>query len=116
MAIGEENPAYQRGEVAPPTLVCETGQYMSGPRSAIGHLWDLPLKGLRMIRGGNEYEFFQPVRSTDIITASWRLDDIKERTSSAGVPMLIVESEATYTNQNDDLLAKNRETLIYQEG
>lgn len=115
LAIGDDAPAHQSGEVAPQTLVCETGQYMSGPRSAIGHTWDLPVKGLRMIRGGNDYEFFQPVRPTDVITARWRLEDIKERTSSAGVPMLIVSSEATYTNQNDEVLAKNLETLIYQK-
>lgn len=115
LAIGDDTPAHQSGEIAPPTLVCETGQYMSGPRSAIGHLWDLPLEGWRMIRGGNEYEFHQPVRPTDVITARWRLEDIRERTTSAGMPMLIVSSEATYTNQHDDLLAKNIETLIYQK-
>jgi acyl dehydratase len=125
LAIGEDSPLYHDDEfarsagydgvIAPPTLVCETGQYMSGPRSSIGHTWDLPIEGARMIRGGNEYTFARPVRPTDVISARWRIEDIKERTTSGGVPMLIVTSEATYFNQNGDLLATNQETLIYQK-
>ena len=125
LAIGDDNPIYHDDElahsqgypgvIAPPTLVCETGQYMTGPRSAIGHTWDLPVEGVRMIRGGNDYEFSRPVVPSDIITARWRIEDIKERESSSGIPMLIVTSEATYSNQNGDLLATNRETLIYQQ-
>jgi acyl dehydratase len=125
LAMGDDNPLYHddefardagyEGVIAPPTLVCETGQYMSGPRSSIGHTWDLPVDGVRMIRGGNEYTFTRPVMPSDVITARWRIEDIKERTTSEGAPMLIVTSEAKYFNQNDDLLATNRETLIYQK-
>jgi acyl dehydratase len=125
LAVGDENLLYHDDEyarsagydgvIAPPTLVCETGQYMTGPRSAIGHTWDLPVEGVRMIRGGNDYTFSRPVRPTDVITADWRIEDIKERKTSTGVPMLIVISEAKYSNQDGDLLATNRETLIYQK-
>jgi acyl dehydratase len=125
LAIGDENPLYHDDDfakasgrpsvIAPPTLVCETGQYMTGSRDAIGHTWNLPVQGVRMIRGGNEYEFVRPVVPDDVITASWRIEDIKERTTSAGLPMLIVDSKASYTNQKGDLLAINLETLIYQK-
>jgi acyl dehydratase len=125
VSIGEDNPLYHDEEfarsngypsvIAPPTFVCETGQYMTGPRDAIGHTWDLPVQGVRMIRGGNDYEFFRPLLPGDVITADWRIDDIKERTTSSGIPMLIVQSKATYSNQHGDLLATNLETLIYQK-
>jgi len=67
-----------------------------------------------MLRGGHEYEFFQPAVPSDKISVTWRLEEMSERVSSRGAPMLIVVAAATVTNQNGELLARNRETLIYQ--
>lgn len=127
LAVGDDNPLYIDEDyarangyptvIAPPTLVCETNQFMrgsAGDRNYLGHTWDLPVSGTRLIRGGNEYTFFRPVLPTDRITARWKLAEIEEKTSSNGVPMLVAVSEATYTDQNLQTLAINRETLIYQ--
>jgi acyl dehydratase len=104
------------GAIAPPTFVCETNQYMSRSPSEdgyIGHLWELPIEG-RLIRGGNEYEFFRPLYPSDRLTVSWKIADIVERNSSSGEPLIFVISEVTYTNQDGDRIARNRETNIYQ--
>ena len=69
----------------------------------------------RLLRGGNSYEFFAPVYPFHQITATWRIVDITERTSSRGVAMLLVESEAVYTDQDGNRLARNTETIILQE-
>ena len=127
IAIGDESPLYVDDEyaraagypsvVAPPTLVCETNQYMSGRPSGdgyIGHQWALPLSGFRMIRGGNEYEFHRPVLPQHRITAQWRIVGIEEKLSGRGTPMLVVVSEVAYREQSGQLLATNRETTIYQ--
>lgn len=127
-AIGDENPLYvdegfarEHGHpdvIAPPTMICETNQYVAGPRRSdglLGHWWDIPVEGARPVRGGNEYAFHRPVLPTDVITATWRIADISEREGSDGTAMLIVRSEATYTNQDGDLLATNAETIIYRE-
>jgi acyl dehydratase len=127
LAIGDHNPLYVDDDyarragypsiIAPPTLVCETCQYAHRPPDQdgyIGHTWDLPIRGCRMIRGGHDYEFFRPVLPEDRVNVTWRLEDISEHSSSRGEPMLIVISAATYRNQRDELLARNRETLIFQ--
>jgi acyl dehydratase len=127
LAIGDDNPLYVDEDyarragypsiIAPPTLVCETCQYAHRPPDQdgyIGHTWDLPIRGCRMIRGGHDYEFFRPVLPEDCVNVTWRLEDISEHSSSRGEPMLIVISAATYRNQRDELLARNRETLIFQ--
>ncbi len=127
LAMSDENPLYSDDEyarrqgypsvIAPPTFICETNQYMNREPDAggyIGHRWRLPLEGCRELRGGHEYEFFRPVLPADRITATWRISDIQERTSSRGTPMLLLYSEAVYTNQAGEKLAVNRETIIYQ--
>jgi acyl dehydratase len=124
LAVGDDNPLWtddefarahgHPGVIAPPTLVCETNQFVGGAGGSHGHQWDLPVPGCRLIRGGNSYEFVRPVLPTHRVTVRWRLLDIRERTSSSGSPMLVVVSEATYTTQDGERLATNRETLIYQ--
>lgn len=127
LALGDDNPLYRDeafarqtrhgGIIAPPTLVCETNQPYDRQPDAdgyIGHTWDLPLPECRLLRGANEYEFFQPVRPTDRITATWRISDIYERDTRRGGLLLFVASEVTYHNQAGELLAVNRETVIYQ--
>jgi hypothetical protein len=103
--------------IAPPTLVCETNQYARRTPDTdgyIGHAWELPISGCRMIRGGHEYEFFRPLLPTDRLSVTWRLEDISEHVSPRSGPLLVAIATATYTNQRGELLARNRETLIYQ--
>ena len=125
-AVGDDNPLYTDRSfardhgfddvVAPPTLLAETNQYMTGERDAdgfLGHSWHLDVPDTRLVRGGNEYSFAKPAGPDTIVTATWRIAGMKERTTSGGVPMLIVTSEATYTDQHGDLLLTNTETLVY---
>ena len=103
--------------IAPPTLICETCQYAHRPPDGdgyIGHEWQLPITGCRLIRAGNEYEFFRPVLPSDRITVTWRLEDITERPSSRGGTQLFVTSAARYRNQHGEPLAINREIVVYQ--
>ena len=118
MATGDDNPAHLAGEVAPPTLVCETNQFTGLSRDAngyAGHGWGFHLPGTREVRGGNSYRFHQPVRPADVVTARWEVTDVTERTTGSGQSMVVVTSLATYTNQDGDLLVENEETLIYVE-
>jgi hypothetical protein len=78
-----------------------------------GHSWHLELPNTRQVRGGNSYEFHQPVRPTDVITATWRISDVSERSTGGGADMLIVTSAASYLNQYGELLATNEETIIF---
>lgn len=126
-AVGDDNRLYYDEEfarsvgyssvIAPPTLICETNQYAAVPPNEFGyagHDWGIHIEGTRLLRGGNAYEFFEPVTPSDIVTVTWKIADISERTSSAGVPLLIINSEAEYRNQEGRLLVRNQETLIIQ--
>ena len=126
LAIGDDSPLHRdeafaactahAGVIAPPTMVCETNQlYARAPdrNGYIGHTWALPIEDRGFVRGGNEYEFLQPVRPDDRVTVTWRLVELFERPSARGEPLLFVVSEARYTNQRGELLAVNRETNIH---
>ena len=67
----------------------------------------------RIIAGGTESEFFCPVRAGDTITASSIIKDIVERQGSTGNFALVIR-ETTSTNQNSELVARIRTTLIHR--
>ena len=67
-----------------------------------------------MIRAGNDYEFIRPVLPDDQIAVTWTLEDIIERKSSRGGSQLFVTSVARYYDIDNELIAVNRETLVYQ--
>ena len=65
----------------------------------------------RLLDGGIEYDFFHPVRAGDTLAALSKVKDIYERESKAG-KMFFSIIEITYTNQNGDVVAKARQTLV----
>ena len=127
LAMGDANPLYvddayareagHASVVAPATLICETCQYAHRPPDAdgyIGHEWHLPVPHSRMIRAGNDYEFMRPVLPADRISVTWRLEDIVERKASRGGTQLFVSTLATYRDAAGEVVATNRDTLVYQ--
>jgi acyl dehydratase len=127
LALGDDNPLYlddgyareagYPSVIAPPTLICETCQYSHLPLNEegyIGHDWMLPIRGCRLIRAGNEYEFMRAILPTDRISVTWTLEDIVERSRSGGGRQLFVRSVARYRDAAGELVAVNRETVVYQ--
>ncbi|MPZ23772.1 MAG: hypothetical protein GEU28_09540 [Dehalococcoidia bacterium] len=125
VAVGDNNPLYLDetfaagtrwgGIVAPPTLICETNQYATGSYrddGYVGHQWDTPA-GYAGLRGGNEYTFYRPARPDDRMTVEWRVAEAYERPGSSG-PLLCVVSDVAYRDAEGDMLASNRETMVYR--
>jgi acyl dehydratase len=118
-AIGDPNPLFQDEEyakkspyggiIAPPTFPA----MLRNPALADQVMnFDTPLKG--MLNGGNELEYFQPIRVGDTISVTAKLTDIKERAGKMG-RMLFFFAEITYTNQRGEVAVKGRQTLIRHE-
>ena len=125
-AVGDLNPLYldrafaqehgHRDVVAPPTLLAETNQYVVGEPDAdgyLGHSWHLEVPDSRLVRGGNAYEFHSYAHPDTVVTATWRIAGITERRTGAGVPMLVVDSEAEFADADGRLLLRNAETLVF---
>lgn len=103
--------------IAPPTFVCETVQYSRrepDENGYIGHAWDFPMEGWQRVRGGNAYRFHQPAVASDVLHVEWSVESVRATSDSRGQPMWVVVQLALYRNQRGELLAENRETIVYR--
>jgi len=116
-SLSDHNPLYEdeeyakksryRGKIAPPLFsITFNRQRRPQPDSRLG-------KGA--MNAGNEFEFFYPIRSGDVITSTTKLVDVKERMGRLG-RMLIVTRENTFVNQRGERVAIGRWTTITHEG
>ena len=112
-AVGDPSPLYNDeaaarktrvgGLVAPPT-------FLRSLRLERPTLPDSPFE--RLLDGGSDWEYFEPVRVGDRVTGVVRIADLWERSGRLGT-MLFTVLEFTYTNQLGELVATQRNTLIY---
>lgn len=128
-AVGDPNPLYCDEEyarnsrygsiIAPPGFICSS--WFTQPKSGT------PSTDLRgevraalekagytnpgAVNVGDECDFFIPVRAGDTIAALPKIKEIRERESAKG-KMVFTITEITYINQNGDLVAKTRGTLM----
>lgn len=64
------------------------------------------------LNGGNEYEFFEPLRPHDVLTARPRLSGLDEKPRDDGGVMLVINLEAEFYNQLGDKVLAARQTLL----
>ncbi|WP_292991685.1 MaoC family dehydratase N-terminal domain-containing protein [Mycobacterium sp.] len=67
--------------------------------------------GQRMLNGGVEFVFGQPMRPGDVITGRWRLQDATERAGRLG-QMLYLKLERELRNQRGDVVRTRIDTVI----
>lgn len=122
-AIGDPNPLYHDEEYA------EKSRYQAiiAPPGFIGN-YAYPVKVgkptprvkspfSKNLAGGNEYEFFKPVREGDVLTATTKLADLYERQGRPEIGrMLFQVIETTYKNQKGEVVARSRSTSISYQG
>jgi len=128
IAVDDLNPIYfdddaaraagHPGIVAPPNFLTAVLGWEAGPPQ--GELLEdgtekkvlIPeIDGLRLMGGGQELTFAQPVRPGDVVTARRKLVDLYQREAKFGLLTFAV-SDIVYTNQRGEHLVTCRETLI----
>ncbi len=103
-AIGDPNPRYRDGTVAPPTFLRSYDQVPPVPE------FEIPYPDI--LDGGSDWEFFEPVRAADKITVTTTVANVFEKTGNLG-EMLFVVREHRYMNQNEQTAATQNSTTIY---
>ena len=101
-AIGDPNPRW--AEEAPPTFMVALA-----PTSI--HLPEAEEFGKGWLNGGNRFEYFEPVKVGDRITATGSIADVYEKPGSSG-SLLFIVFETDYVNQHGRTVASLRGTAI----
>jgi acyl dehydratase len=120
-AIKDPNPLYRDveyakatpygGVVAPPTFI----HVFRSIGYARFQVEPMPWKNTTRLNGGNELEFYVPLRPGDVITGRAKLTDIYGRHSRSVGPMIVTVVEMTYTNQAGDVVGKQLSTTLICE-
>ncbi|MEH6588555.1 MAG: MaoC family dehydratase N-terminal domain-containing protein [Halioglobus sp.] len=117
-AIGEKNPIYTdesaaqaagyRTIPAPPTFMFSVD--LEGPELLpVLTLLDLDIG--RVLHGSQEFEYLGQIYAGDRITQQSKIVDIFDKKGGA---LEFVVQQSTYTNQNDELVGKAQQTLVYR--
>jgi len=117
-AIGDKNPVYYDEKAAkeagferlalPPTF--PTVFSMAG--GLLGMIVpDLKMNLVRVLHGGQEYEYLKPIKPGDTVTGKVKIANVFEKASKGGT-MDFVVLECVYTNQNKEKVLVETMTLI----
>jgi hypothetical protein len=101
-AIGDPNPRWL--SEAPPTFLVALAPAMI-------HLEAAEAYGKGWLNGGNRFEYVEPVRAGDTITATGKMVDVREKSGSSG-NLLFIVFETEYVNQHGRTVARLRGTAI----
>jgi hypothetical protein len=101
-AIGDPNPRW-KAEAPPTFLVALVPVSM--------HLEEAEEYGKGWLNGGNRFEYIEPVKVGDRITATGHIADVYEKTGGSG-SLLFIIFETEYVNQHGRVVAKLRGTAI----
>lgn len=113
-ALDDPNPLWQDEEyakktryggiIAPPALLCNA-------RAGTGRGVQMKSPFLRALAGGDELEYYLPVRPGDVITSVSKIAEYNEREGRRG-KMLFTIIDTTYKNQRGEVVATSRSTSI----
>ena len=122
-AIGDFNPVYfepgfakktgHDGLIGPPSLVCESEQFISsaGTDSILSDRTYFMGYWYDWLRAGNNYEFYQSVRVGDLISTKRRFEDVWYKEGKSGTH-LFRKVVIHYSNHMGQSLARNEEIMF----
>ncbi|MCX6011374.1 MAG: MaoC family dehydratase N-terminal domain-containing protein [Chloroflexi bacterium] len=104
-AVGDTNPKWRDGMIAPPTFVLAIGfeQFVDDLLAMVS------FKSVLM--AGTELECYQSIKTGDVITAVFEVSGLREREGEMG-RMAFLTFESTCKNQKHELVARCRQMVI----
>jgi acyl dehydratase len=104
-AVGDQNPLWQDGAIAPPAFTLSIGF-----EQFVEDLMKLtPFNTVLM--GSTEIESYQPIKRGDVITVVFKISHLRERKGQMG-QMVFMTFESSYKNQAGELAARCRQMVI----
>jgi len=104
-AVGDPNPRWQEGNIAPPTFVMAIGF-----EQFVDELMSLVPFGT-VLMGGTELECYHPIKTGDVITVVFKISSLRERRGKMG-RMAFMTFDSSYQNQGKEVVARCRQMVI----
>ena len=82
------------------------------PDGALGHAAALGLDLTRVLHGEAAWEFLEPIRLGDELTATTTVAGVSSREGKRGGEMTLITLETTFVNQRGNLALRRQDTLI----
>jgi len=104
-AVGDTNPLWQDGAIAPPAFTLSIGfeQFVDDLMALT------PFNTVLM--ASTEIESYQPIKLGDVITVVFKISNLRERKGQMG-QMAFMTFESSYKNREGELVAKCRQMVI----
>jgi len=103
-AIGDPNPLWR--QVAPPTFLAALV-----PTELWHKMTTAKCPLTRFLNGGNELEYYQPIRVGDVISVTARLDKLRKMEGEEGTTLFMIMG-VTYKNRKGGVVARGKNTYI----
>ena len=104
-AVGDTNPLWKDGNIAPPTFTLSIGF-----EQFVEDLMNLtPFNTVLM--GSTEIGNYQPMKLGDVITVVFKISHLRERKGQTG-KMAFMTFDSTYKNKEQELVARCRQMVI----
>ena len=104
-AVGDTNPKWRDGMIAPSTFVLAIGfeQFVDDLLAMVSFN--------TVLMAGTELDCYQPIKTGDVITAVFEISSLREREGENG-RMAFLTFESTCKNQRREMVAKCRQMVI----
>ena len=112
-AVKDDKAAYRDGTLAPPTFLMTLALWIGGmgeTRTAV------KLDFLRLLHGEQDFEYVKPIRAGDVLTFRSRTKEVFDKQGKRGGKMLFIVGETEFRNQQGEVVAYARNTVIETEG
>ena len=122
-AVGDDNPAYQDGSIAPPTFMQSCVQYDPDwfLRPRVGQPWlgsgkeatglardEVPETSTNLLHAEQHFTYHRHVRAGDVLTAAYRDGDTWEKQGRRGGTLRFSESIVEFRDQHGELVVTAR--------
>jgi len=112
-AILDDNPVYSEDDPPlPPTFTMAMAHWPAPQGGQAAGLSKLGLDMLRVLHGGQEYEYLGEIKVGDKLTTRSKIADIYEKEGKRGGTLTFVTSETTFTNQRGEDVLVARTILV----
>jgi acyl dehydratase len=124
-ALGDKNPVYYDGEAAkgmgfrsipaPPTYTASFLHHVPDENFLLNMMQEMGIAVATSVHGESEFEYLAPICAGDVLTVAIKVKDYYQKEGKRGGKMNFITVESTYTNQEGELVQRDRMLFIERE-